>query len=138
MIRAYLNEVTDPTVPAGEVGEKVGKGVYEAMKLFLKPFVGPAIFTDKLMDVTFGQGKDYETGRMIKGYNPSESPFSSGNLNVAFKHIGSGLIPKELSDDISLAVGKKSEKYGRENCLLVMSCFQNYQVKEQQYLLLIV
>ena len=110
VIRAYLNEVTDPTVPAGEVGEKVGKGVYEAMKLFLKPFVGPAIFTDKLMDVTFGQGKDYETGRMIKGYNPSESPFSSGNLNVAFKHIGSGLIPKELSDDISLAVGKKSEK----------------------------
>ena len=92
------------------VGDKVLEGMKESMKLFLKPFTGPAILTDKVLDVTFNQGRDYETNKLIDGYNPAESYFSLGNVMSAFKHLSTGVIPREIQDDISLIAGKKREK----------------------------
>ena len=110
VLRAFLNEATDPTIPSKFVGDKVLEGMKESMKLFLKPFTGPAILTDKVLDVTFNQGRDYETNKLIDGYNPAESYFSLGNVMSAFKHLSTGVIPREIQDDISLIAGKKREK----------------------------
>ncbi len=82
----------------------------ESMMLFLKPFTGPAILTDKVLDVTFNQGKDYETGRLIPDYNPGEGSLSYNNLMASFNHLATGVIPREIQDDLSLLGGKKAER----------------------------
>ena len=109
VLRSFLNEVTDKTTPQENVADKLLNGVQESMKLFLKPFLGPAILTDKIVDVTFGQGKDFETGRLIEGYNPAEGK-SIENMTAIFMHVGSGLVPKEIAEDYSLAFGAKSKR----------------------------
>jgi len=110
VFRAFLNEATDPTIPSKFVGDKVLNGMKESMMLFLKPFTGPAILTDKVLDVTFNQGKDYETGRLIPDYNPGEGSLSYNNLMASFNHLATGVIPREIQDDLSLLGGKKAER----------------------------
>tara|TARA_Y100000004_G_scaffold67291_2_gene75396 strand:- start:473 stop:4882 length:4410 start_codon:yes stop_codon:yes gene_type:complete len=110
VVRAFLNEITDSSIPADVPRNKLGKAVSEAAKQFLKPFVGSAIFTDRLLDIAFGQGRDLETGQLIDGYNTLEGPFNIDNIVAAFKHSGEGLIPRELRDDFSLIAGEKRKK----------------------------
>ncbi len=113
VLRAFLNEATDPTIPSKFVGDKVLEGMKESMMLFLKPFTGPAILTDKLLDITFNKGRDYETNKLVDGYNPAEGYLSLGNIMAGFKHLSTGVIPREIQDDISLIAGKKREKITR-------------------------
>jgi len=113
VLRAFLNEATDPTIPSKFVGDKVLEGMKESMMLFLKPFTGPAILTDKLLDITFNKGRDYETNKLVDGYNPAEGYLSLGNIMAGFKHLSTGVIPREIQDDISLFAGKKREKIKR-------------------------
>lgn len=113
VLRAFLNEATDPTIPSKFVGDKVLEGMKESMMLFLKPFTGPAILTDKILDITFNKGRDYETNKLVDGYNPAEGSLSLGNIMAGFKHLSTGVIPREIQDDISLIAGKKREKIKR-------------------------
>ena len=108
VFRAFLNEALDTSKPSDYVGQKLLKGIIESSTLFFKPFVGPAILTDKVIDVIW-QGRDYDTGEAIKGYNSLEG-LSIGNVMASVKHIGQDVIPKELREDYSLFFGKKARK----------------------------
>lgn len=123
VLRAFLNEATDPTIPSKFVGDKVLEGMKESMMLFLKPFTGPAILTDKVFDITFNRGRDYETNKLVDGYNPAEGYLSLGNIMAGFKHLSTGVLPREIQDDISLIAGKKREKIKRGEATLGTELF---------------
>ena len=108
VFRAFLNEALDTSKPSEYVGQKLLKGIVESSILFFKPFVGPAILTDKVLDLAFG-GRDYDTGQPIKGFNSLEG-LSIGNIMASIEHIGQDIIPKEIREDYSLIAGKKRQK----------------------------
>ncbi len=108
VLRAFLNEVTEGRNPK-DTKEKIGAGVYEAAKLFVKPFLGPSIVTEAGLDVLF-QGRDFETGEYLDGFNIQKGFTDPDNLGVILSHIGKELIPREIKDDYSLFLGKKRER----------------------------
>ena len=108
VFRAFIGEVTEGRNPK-DTKEKIGAGIMKAAKSFIKPFVDPSIVSAALLDVLF-QGKDFETGKYLDGYNIQKGTYHPDNLGVVLAHVGKELIPREIKDDYSLFLGKKAER----------------------------
>ena len=108
VFRAFIGEVTEGRNPK-DTKEKIGAGIMAAAKSFIKPFVDPSIVSAALLDVLF-QGRDFETGKYLDGYNIQKGTYHPDNLGVVLNHVGKELIPREIKDDYSLFLGKKAER----------------------------
>jgi len=133
VMRTFLNEVMDTSKPTESVAKKIRSGISESALLFLKPFTGPSILTDRIIESVFNKGIDYETGRYIENFNPLEGT-SINNVMAQFKHMGEVIIPREITDTYSIIAGKKSDKIKKGELKLGDELFAKFTGQRTQVL----
>ena len=101
-----LDEFLNPNTPDSTTSEKLANGIIQSAMTLSKPFMTEALFTERLLEAY--TGRDNQTGRYIKGYNPTNAPEENA-MAIAW-HVGGVLVPRFAREGYSYTLGGKAEK----------------------------